>query len=98
MAAPHGRRHIALEQLALTRLDDREADAPNAAPQEIHAEQTWLPLLGTARSLIVPTRPRLSNVTDSSHIDSSSRATGGGTFLISAGKSAAIFSSRSRSA
>src|SRR2546425_8824393 len=39
MAAPHGRRHIALEQLALTRLHDREADAPDAAPEEIHAEQ-----------------------------------------------------------
>src|SRR2546422_3044991 len=39
MTAPHGRRHIALEQLALTRLDHGEADAPDAAPEEIHAEQ-----------------------------------------------------------
>src|SRR2546422_4211498 len=39
MAAPHGRRHIALEQLALPRLDDGEADAPDAAPEQIHAEQ-----------------------------------------------------------
>jgi hypothetical protein len=39
VAAAHRRRHEALEQLLLARLHHREADAPDAAPQQVHAEQ-----------------------------------------------------------
>src|SRR2546430_7804177 len=39
LAAFHRRRHVPLEQLFLTRLHHREPDAPDAAAQQIHAEQ-----------------------------------------------------------
>ena len=60
MAAFHRRRHVPLEQLFLTRLDDGEPDSPNPATEQIHAEQPRNQEVDVARprrnDTIVPNR------------------------------------------
>src|SRR5207245_3628812 len=99
--ARHGVDLGRLEGLLEAHLRQNGGDAARqhglAAPR-----RSWVPLerqsAGTLRSASVPIRRRFSSVTDSTHAASRSRATGAGTFLMRLGKSAAIFSSRSRSA
>ena len=50
MAFAHGRGHVALEELPLARLDDREPDAPDPAAQQVHAEQPRNEEIDVARS------------------------------------------------
>ena len=50
MALAHRRRHVALEQLALPSLHDREPDAPDPAAQQVHAEQPGNQKIDVARS------------------------------------------------
>src|SRR5205809_4038523 len=90
--ARHGVDLRGLECLVETHLRE-DGGEPPGEHRLAAARRTWFPLskllAGSCRRVSVPTRPFLSSVIPSTQYNSSSRATGVGTFLITAGKSAA---------